>query len=398
MAHFTSQLLQVCFNLTEALSVAVSDHILLQSLPSGDEMKPVPIFMALFVCVLVYLFVFQRDLLTGDAPDASKTMDVSVTAETANSLGVPVVVQRSVAQPVQSGLVLRGRTEAYRKLDVRSETTGIVISAPLSQGSVVAEGDILCSLDPGTRTASLTQARAQREEARLNEQAARTLAERGFSAATDAAARRAQLEAAQASVEQAEKELERLEIRAPFGGILETDTAELGTLLQPGSACGTIVDLSRIRFVGFVPEADIHRVELGAQAGARVLSGVENFGQIDFVSRSADALTKTFRVEFESVNWADLPDGATAEIGIALSGETAHFLPQAALTLDDTGQLGVRVVEDGVAQFRSIEIIRDEADGLWITGLADTAEVIVVGMEFVGNGSPVEITYLEDQS
>lgn len=299
---------------------------------------------------------------------------------------------------MQSGLVLRGRTEAHRKVEVRAETSGVVISEPQTRGSEVAAGELLCELDPGTRQASLTQARAQLQEARLNAQAARTLSERGFSSATEVAARQAQLEGAQAGVEQAETELGRLQITAPFAGLLETDTAELGSLLQPGSLCAELVDLSKVRFVGFVPEADIHRVALGAPAGARLISGAEVVGQISFISRSADALTKTFRVEFEVDNTLNLPDGATAEIGIALAGEVAHLVPQAALTLDDQGRLGVRIVEEGLAQFRAVTVVRDQADGLWLTGLPEQADIIVTGQEFVGDGSPVTVTLAEGAS
>ena len=45
---------------------------------------------------------------------------------------------------------------------------------------------------------------------------------------------------------------------APFAGLLETDTAELGALLQTGSPCATIIQLDPIKFVGFVPEAELY--------------------------------------------------------------------------------------------------------------------------------------------
>ena len=71
----------------------------------------------------------------------------------------------------------------------------------------------------------------------------------------------------------------------------------------------------------------------------------------------------------------------------------AHLLPQSALTLDDDGHLGVRLVKDDMAAFAEVSVIRDTTDGIWVAGLEDTADIIVVGQEFVTDGVPVAATY-----
>ena len=81
----------------------------------------------------------------------------------------------------------------------------------------------------------------------------------------------------------ATREIERLQIKAPFAGLLETDTAELGTLMQPGSACATIVQLNPMKLVGFVPEAAVEKVSLGAAANARLSSGAQVSGRVTFL-------------------------------------------------------------------------------------------------------------------
>nr|WP_276612525.1 HlyD family efflux transporter periplasmic adaptor subunit [Pseudorhodobacter turbinis] len=86
-------------------------------------------------------------------------------------------------------------------------------------------------------------------------------------------------------------------LSAPFDGLLETDTAELGALLQPGSSCATVIQLDPIKMVGFLAETDVDKVSVGAMAQARLASGREAVGRVTFLSRSADPLTRTFRVE-----------------------------------------------------------------------------------------------------
>ena len=75
-------------------------------------------------------------------------------------------------------------------------------------------------------------------------------------------------------------------------------------------------------------------------------------------------------------------------------GTLAHRLPQSALTLNNDGKLGVRVVDwEGIVQFMPVKILRDDIDGIWVTGLTEEADVIVVGQDFVTAGLKVAVTY-----
>ena len=208
---------------------------------------------------------------------------------------------------------------------------------------------------------------------------------------------RAAIAGAEAAVASAERELSKLRINAPFAGLLETDAAEIGALLQPGGACATVIQLDFIKLVGFVPEIDVAKIEVGARAGARLASGETITGTVSFIARSADPMTRTFRVEVEAPN-TDLAirDGQTVEIMVAADGRPAHLLPQSALTLDDDGRIGVRLLAEGnVVAFAPVDILRDTIDGVWLSGLEETAEVITVGQEYVVDGVTVDPTFRE---
>jgi len=424
-------------------------------------MRIIPIITAMLVVTALYLLVFQReDILNfaaGQDPSVSveeaEIDQVSQPAQTTTL--VSVVAQTSIAREIDSAVIVRGRTEAARQVELRAETTGQVVSDPLRKGTFVEIGQMLCQLDPGTREvtladamARLTEAQARQPEAqsripeslaRLSEAEARLteadiilrtatgLSQDGFASetrvATAQAAREsaiaavqsansgvatansglltasAGIQSAEAGIAAAQKEIDRLTLTAPFSGLLESDTAELGSLLQPGALCATIIQLDPIKLVGFVPETSVNKVTVGAMAGARLATGEQIAGQVTFLSRSADPNTRTFRVEIQVPN-TDLAirDGQTAEIVIASDGQTAHLLPLSALTLDDDGQLGVRIVDATKhVQFTAIEVIRDTVDGIWVTGLKNSADVIVVGQEYVISGVPVKVDYREPQ-
>jgi multidrug efflux system membrane fusion protein len=409
-------------------------------------MRLVPILMAVLVSALIYGFVFERDRLLALLPQPAPETAEADNPQTAPGESAPsddtamrVVVQRSEAREVDSAVILRGRTEADRIVEARAETSGLVISEPLRKGAFVDDGDVLCRLDPAEREAVLQEARArlaeaktrvpeaearveearaQLEEAEINYNAAENLVGEGFASQTRVAATRAAVSSAQAALQSAtsgleaaragidsaraavasaEQEIRRLTIEAPFSGVLETDTAELGSLLQPGALCATVLQLDPITLVGFVSEMQVARVERGASATARTASGQEVTGEVSFLSRAADDTTRTFRVEIEVPNPdLSLRDGETAEISISAEGKAAHLLPQSALTLNDEGTLGLRVVdEDSRARFVPVTLLRDTPTGVWLTGLADTAEVIVIGQEYVSDGVPVRPSYQE---
>ncbi|WP_112323274.1 efflux RND transporter periplasmic adaptor subunit [Oceanibium sediminis] len=361
-------------------------------------MRFLPLLTALLVALALYAVILERDALTAFANGAAPEAEEQAAPPPVGSADGPVsvVVMSSRAAPVQSGIVLSGRTEAARKVQIRAETTGLVISEPIAKGTRIASGDTLCELAPGTREASLAEAQARLREAETQLRTSQQLAERGFSAETDTITKQAALQSAQARVEQAQTELDRLTITAPFDGLLETNTAELGELMQPGGACATLISLDPIVLVGFVPEQDIEKLTVGSPAGARLVTGQVLSGQVTFLSRSADEITRTFRVEVQVPNPdRSIRDGVTAEILIGLEGETGHLLPQSALTLNDDGILGVRTAEDGRARFMPVTLIRDDARGVWVGGLPEKADVIVVGQDFVRDGRPIIPTYRE---
>lgn len=421
-------------------------------------MRLIPLITAILVSLGLYFLVIQRETLLAFARgEDPKTTSRSVSVDAGDAAGqgaaarteaqaeqvaenrIGVVALHSQAQPFDSAVILRGMTQAVRQVDLRAETSSTVVSEPLRKGKQVSAGETLCKLDPGTRPAALLEAQARLTEARanmpvsearldeanaklseakINLTAAQKLSEGGYTSETKLAGSkaaeraavagvasakggletaRAGIESAIAAVGAAHKELERLTISAPFDGLLESDTAELGSLMLPGDHCATVIQLDTIKVVGFVPETQVSRVALGAMAGAELATGARVQGQVTFVSRSADQATRTFEVEISVAN-PDLAirDGQTADIAISAQGSNAHKLPQSALTLNNDGQLGVRIVrEDQTAGFVAVELLRDEADGIWVGGLPDKADVIIMGQDFVVSGVAVAATYHE---
>lgn len=427
-------------------------------------MRIVSIILALMIAAVLYVVVIERDTLIAFVNDQPSQVTTEVEVESTTDNPTPltndfedvvrVMAIRSQIREIDSAVVLRGQTEAARQVIMQAETSGRIISEPLPRGAFVTAGQVLCEIDPGTRNATLAEARARLaealarrpevearipeaearmieakarlKEAQINANAATRLSADGFASETRVASADAALssakaavisaeaglksatsgldsleaaaESARAAVQRSELDIARLKVTAPFAGVLETDTAELGSLLntQGGNAlCATILQLDPIRIVGFVPETEVGRIDIGATGRVRLTDGRALSGRVTFVARSADPLTRTFRVELTVPNSdQSIRDGQTAEIIIAAEGVQAHLIPASALTLNNDGTLGVRIVaDDDTAQFAAVTFLRDSRDGAWITGLTDDAKIITVGQEYVTDGVPVHAFY-----
>ncbi|WP_296640277.1 efflux RND transporter periplasmic adaptor subunit [Roseinatronobacter sp.] len=359
-------------------------------------MRIFPLVTALTVVAALYFLVMERGTLfsfAGVVTEAEAQTDDAPDRDL-----VKVVAMRSVAQPVDSSVVLRGRTEAPRSVEVRSETSGLVVSEPLRRGARVSAGDPLCEVAPGVRRAALDEARARLSEAEINFRAAEGLREGGFAPETRLASARAALQAAQAGLDRAVEDMARLVMHAPFDGLLETDTAELGSLLQPGALCATLIQLDPMKLVGFANELQVARLTEGARAGARLAGGREVVGKVSFIARSADPATRTFRVEVTVPNPDNsIRDGQSADIMVEADGREGHLIPASALTLNDAGELGLRLVDDeGHVSFAPATVLRDTDQGIWLAGLPTEIGAIIVGQEFTRAGAMVDVTWREE--
>jgi multidrug efflux system membrane fusion protein len=313
---------------------------------------------------------------------------------------IPTVRVRTItAVARQQDVIVRGQTEALRKVIVRAETAGKVAAIRADKGTVVKTGDTICELNVDARLAMLEQARATMRQRELEYEAAKSLQEKGFRSPTSVAGALAAYQAAKAEVQRMEKELANTKIRAPFDGIVDDRMVDVGDYLAPGQPCALVVALDPFLIVGRVSEKDVVFIQAGNPGWAKLVTGERVEGKVRFVAKSSDNATRTFRVELEVPNKEGrLRDGVTAEMHIATATVDAHRISPAILALDDRGQLGVKIVDaNRRVRFVRVAIIGDGPDGVWVTGLPRTVTIITVGQEYVTEGQEVNPVVETDQ-
>ena len=301
-----------------------------------------------------------------------------------------VRVREVVAAPVDREIVVNGRTEPARTVELRAEVGGRVIALGAERGAQVRAGDLLVELDPRERTARVEEARAKLTMRQIEHDAARTLGAKGFQAETKVAEAKAELEAAVAALEHAEIELSHTTITAPFDGVADRPV-ELGDFVDVGDPVAAVIELDPLLITGEVAETRIGALELGMPGSARLITGQTVQGRVSYVGRQADARTRTFAIELEVDNpGARVAAGVSAELRILEQRVDAHRLSPALLSLDDGGQVGVKALaDDDTVVFHPARIVRAESDAVWLADLPQRLRLITVGQGFVRPGDRV---------
>lgn len=309
----------------------------------------------------------------------------------------PVRVRARVIQAVPQvrEVVLRGRTENKRTVEVKAETTGRITDRPVERGSAVAAGDLLCRISTEDRLVALEEARAAQDQARIEHEASLRLREKGFQSETAIAQAKARLAAAEAQVARRELDIERTYVRAPFAGVVEDVHLDVGDYVSPAGTCVTIVDMNPLLLVGRVSERQVSDLEVGQAVVGVLADGRTVEGPLSFVGQKAEAATRTYAVEVEVANPNyDVRSGITTELRIPVDEVMAHKISPALFALDDDGNIGVRTVNDQRrVEYHRVEIVSDDVDGVWVTGLPEVATLITVGQELVVQGQEVELSY-----
>lgn len=347
-------------------------------------------------------------LLAGDEP--AETAETSASGMDENAAPIPtespsaghapraaVRVRTSEAVEHIDMLRISGRTEAVVSVEIRAQIDATVEQIGAVKGQRVKKGDLLVKLAVEDRLARVEKARALVAQRELENSAAKSLAEKNYRSKTGVAETKALLEEARADLKLAQIELTHTEIHAPFDGVVEDRPAEIGDLLSIGDPVATLIQADPMLVVAHVPEHSIGDIQNGQLAHITLFDGREADGVVRYVSRVSDNSTRTYRVEIEIENTdLSIPDGMTSELQIPIGTKMAHRVVPSVLTLNDEGQVGVRgIVDEDKVAFYPVQLQGGNRDGIWIGGLPEKIDLIVVGHDWVKEGATVDVSRLE---
>jgi len=216
---------------------------------------------------------------------------------------VSVEVIESIPE-LEDTVKLTGETEPNRIVKVLSEVAGRIEKVAVTEGQLVhGNGEapsLLVSLNTELLRAQLDLCKADEEFASLEAERLDELFEKDVATRHERDRGQTQLVMAKARTATAQANMDRSQIYAPIGGVLNSLPAEEGEYLQPGTLVAEIVDVDKIKVVVPIPERDVSFLSVNDRA--KVIArqrgrDEEFFGPITYISKIPDPQTFTSRVE-----------------------------------------------------------------------------------------------------
>lgn len=352
-------------------------------------------FYSAGIAILVTIWVFSGQLGENDVATVDNQ---AANAENTPATHGKVRVRTQVAEEVTRTIVVNGKTAPARITGLSAETDGRVASIGAERGANVERGTIIVRLDERDRSARLAEARATVKQREVEYEARARLKTESYVSESQLHEALARHESAKAELTRAELDLKYMLVRAPFAGAIQARSVEVGDFVKVGDPIATFVDNRTIIVSASVSEFDARFVQLGETAEAKLATGEKVRGKIRYVAPVADESTRTFSVELEVDNQdGALRAGGTAELYIPAESVMAHRISPSLLTLDDAGNVGVKIVNDaGDVEFVVADIALSTSDGVWLANLPETVTIITVGQGFVVSGARVDAVAEDD--
>lgn len=329
-------------------------------------------------------------LVSGQFSAGGDDMVPSDTAATTAAKNA-VRVRTQSAEEVMRMIVVNGKTAPARVVQLAAETDGRIVIVGADRGASLRRGEIIVRLDERDRSARLSQAEATVKQREVEYDARARLKSESYVSEAQLQESVALLETARAELTRARLDLDYMTVRAPFAGALQARAVEVGDFVKRGDPIATYVDNRTIIVNANLSEFDARFVNVGDTSEATLATGETVRGRIRYVAPVADEGTRTFGVELEVDNTdGALRAGGTAELRIPAEAVLAHRVSPSLLTLDDAGNVGVKIInDDGEVEFIVADIALSSNDGVWLAGLPEIATIITVGQGYVTSGANV---------
>ncbi len=311
---------------------------------------------------------------------------------------------------VTSQGTVRPRTETVLSAEVSG--TIVDISAKFVAGGVFERGEVLMRIDPTNYDVAVSQANALVRQRQIEYDGALKLRSQGYRAEAELASAEAALASAKAELVRAKRNLERTFIRLPYAGIVKAKETDLGQFVNPGTRLGIVfaTDYAEVRLpltdrdLAFVDLPDALEITAtgGSESGPQVvLSATQRGKQRTWdaqIVRTEGVVDEKSRVTYAVARITDpyaldgpgvpLPVGTF--VNATISGAAADNVIRVPRAIVRGSDELVFLDDEDKINIRKVQIIRGDADYLYIGGGAVPGErVVVTALETPVNGTRV---------
>ena len=346
--------------------------------------------------ILVGVLWLLTGLLSNDEQDSATEQGQLAPDEAATAAATFLVRGvHSIAETQTLYLDVPSQTLASRTVQVKAEISGKIVALPGEQGTEVNQGDLLCRIAIDARQDEYNQAQAALISAQIEYDGFVDLNKKGLQSEVLLAKAKAMLAQARTQAKRADLALANTQLLAPFAGVVTTQEVEIGDFLARGASCVSLMELDPLLVTAQVAEKNISQIALGGEVAITLLTGETYSGLLSYIGHAPDLTTRTYPIEVTIANpGMTIRAGLTAEMRVPVGVDKVHLISPASLVLNNSGTLGVRVMDERHrVRFMAVEVIGESPAGILVKGLPEEVDLITIGQEEVVEGQLVEMEY-----
>jgi membrane fusion protein, multidrug efflux system len=288
-----------------------------------------------------------------------------------------------------------GSLRSDESVTLRPEVAGRISNIAFQEGQRVAKGAMLIRLDPAVPQAEAQQARANLVLAKTKFDRAVDLAKSNFISGQAKDEAENNLKVAEASLQLAEAKLAKMDLTAPFSGIIGLRSVSIGDYVKEGADLVNLESIDPLKVDFRVPEIYMRQVQVGQslQVQLDALPGKTFEGKVFAVNPLIDAAGRAVVIRAMVRNPdTSLRPGMFARVRlITREAQEALVLPEQALVPQGDQQFVYRVV-DGKAVRTKVEVGQRRDAKVEILNGVDKGDVVVTaGQLKLRDGAPVSV-------
>jgi membrane fusion protein (multidrug efflux system) len=277
---------------------------------------------------------------------------------------------------------------------LRPEVAGRINAIQFQEGQRVAKGAMLVRLDPAINDAEVQQARANMTLAKSKFDRAVDLAKSNFISGQAKDEAENNLKVAEAALALAEARQAKMDIRAPFAGIIGLRSVSIGDYVKEGADMVNLEAIDPLKVDFRVPEMFMQQVQVGQPLSIALdaLPGKTFEGHVTAVNPLLDTAGRSVVIRAQVRN-ADtsLRPGMFARVRLATKiPQDSLVVPEQALVPQGNEQYVFKIV-DGKALRGKVEIgQRRDGKAEIVSGIGPDDMIVTAGQLKLRDGTPVQ--------
>jgi membrane fusion protein (multidrug efflux system) len=311
----------------------------------------------------------------------------------ANAVTVEAIPVAQV--PMPQSITAVGSVRSEESVTLRPEVTGRIAEIRFREGQSVTKGALLVKLDDSVTRADVEQARASLWLAKSKSDRAAELQQKGFVSAQAKDEAEGALRVAQATLQSAEARLAKMDIRAPFSGVIGLRQVSIGDYVKDGQDMVNLEAIDSLKVDFRVPEVFLQQVQVGQslQLTLDAIPGKTYEGKVLAINPLVDAAGRAIVIRAQIRNTgATLRPGMFARVRLITDQKSDSLVvPEQALVPQGEDQYVYKVV-DGRAQRVKVEIgQRRQGKVEIVKGVAANDMVVTAGHLKIRDGMSVKL-------